>query len=202
MVPICKAVCKGGVCNLDRRRGSPARVSCIALSTGLGPRDAAKKLSQNVARRVIVARCFLGHVDTQTHRHTDTQTHRHTDTQTHRHTDTQTHRHTDTQTRYMTSFVNRRTVSAEDFFFFFWSLPSALIDTRLPNCTARFHGPDLALSGAFSLDTTCARERTTDCRSARKVRVSHGATAGRVCKEGKFAKQIARFANLHFDVSS
>jgi len=39
----------------------------------------------------------------------------------------------------MASLVNRRTVSAEDFFFFFWSLPSALIDTRLPNCTARFH---------------------------------------------------------------
>jgi len=38
-------------------------------ATGLGPRDAAKKLSQNVARRVIGARCFLGHRDTQTHRH-------------------------------------------------------------------------------------------------------------------------------------
>jgi hypothetical protein len=27
-------------------------------------------------------------------------------------------------------------------------------------------------------------------------------TAGQVCKEGKFAKEIARFANLDFDVSA
>jgi len=43
-------------------------MDCFALSTGLGPRDAAKKLSQNVARRVIGARCFLGHRDTHRHR--------------------------------------------------------------------------------------------------------------------------------------
>jgi hypothetical protein len=31
----------------------------------------------------------------------------------------------------------------------------------------------------------------------------HGVgTAEQVCKEGKFAKEIARFANLKFDVSS
>jgi hypothetical protein len=54
----------------------------------------------------------------------------------------------------------------------------------------------------FSLDTKCALERTADVGPREKVRVSNGATAGRVCKKGKFAKQIARFADLDFDVSS